>query len=126
MQEGKPIKFQPYTPLVKNSTGYESPIQIAATAISTEFDHQMGAIICKAVQGVGVDVNKYELMQALAYDRQQYKKGYEDGVRDIIERLKKRSMYDFYAHGVSYSNEFLDSLLMEAICGTLKDGDTDD
>jgi hypothetical protein len=99
---------------------YESPIELIATEVSSQLDMEMSRMVYKAIQGIGVNVDKFELEKALRYDRQQYQKGYEDGVRDIIELLKKRSTYDFYAHGVSYSNEFLDSLMRDAIRGRLK------
>lgn len=43
----------------------------------------MDGEILKAVQNVGVDVSKDELIKALKYDRGQYQKGYEDGKEDI-------------------------------------------
>lgn len=39
----------------------------------------MDGQILKAVQNVGIDVDKSELLRALKYDRNQYEKGYEDG-----------------------------------------------
>lgn len=54
---------------------YESPIKI----IQAEIDMQMEGEILKAVQRFGVDVDKKELLKALEYDRDSYKKGYEDG-----------------------------------------------
>lgn len=42
----------------------------------------MDGEIIKAVQNVGVDVSKDELIKALQYDRGQYQKGYEDGKED--------------------------------------------
>ena len=55
---------------------YESPItQIVS-------DMQMGYEngVLKAVQNVGFHVNKEELTKALLYDREQYQKGYVDGL----------------------------------------------
>ena len=65
---------------------YESPIEI----VQTQMQMQMDGEILKAVQGVGIDVNKEELVKALAYDREQYSKGYKDGVKDLAERLKNK------------------------------------
>lgn len=67
---------------------YESPIEI----IQTQMQMQMDGEILKAVQGVGIDVNKEELIKALAYDREQYSKGYKDGVKEFAERLKKEAV----------------------------------
>ena len=54
---------------------YESPINI----IYDQMRMQMDDNICRAVQNVGINVDKAELLRALAYDRGQYEKGYADG-----------------------------------------------
>lgn len=73
---------------------YESPIEI----IQTQIQMQMDGEILKAVQGVGIDVNKEELIKALAYDREQYVKGYKDGYRDgfkdFARVLKEKDGYN--------------------------------
>ena len=56
--------------------GYKSPI----TQICDEMRMYHEGECLKAVQRVGFDVNKEELAKALAYDRGQYEKGYEDGL----------------------------------------------
>ena len=53
---------------------YESPIDIIYGEIETQFEND----VLKAVQRVGVNVNKEELLKALQYDREQYSKGYAD------------------------------------------------
>ena len=55
---------------------YESPITQILGEMRTEYEN--GCI--RAVQSYGFNVNKEELAKALAYDREQYKKGYEDGL----------------------------------------------
>ncbi len=60
---------------------YESPINI----ISRQMEIQMEGEIMKAVQRVGIDVDKDELLRALRYDRGQYQKGYMDGFRDALD-----------------------------------------
>lgn len=67
---------------------YESPIDVFVTQLNVkrrEFEEKQ---ILEAVQGVGVNVDKHELEKALRYDREQYKKGYADGVKEFAERLK--------------------------------------
>lgn len=59
---------------------YESPIEIIHGQIQMEFEDN----ILKAVQNVGINVNKDALISALMYDRHQYEKGYEDGKQSII------------------------------------------
>lgn len=65
---------------------YDSPIEI----IQTQMQMQMDEGILKAVQGVGIDVNKEELVKALAYDREQYSKGYNDAIKEFMERLESK------------------------------------
>ena len=55
--------------------GYESPIKQIIGEMQTEFDGE----VMRIVQNYGIHVNKEELIDALAYDRGQYEKGYEDG-----------------------------------------------
>lgn len=66
---------------------YESPIDCFVTQFNMkrrEFEEKQ---ILEAVQGVGVNVDKHELEKALRYDREQYKKGYADGAKELAERL---------------------------------------
>ena len=57
---------------------YESPIGVIYGEITTSIENE----IYKAVQDVGILVNKEELLKALQYDRDQYDKGYLDGFGD--------------------------------------------
>lgn len=54
---------------------YKSPIEIIVGEMHTEWENG----ILKTVQNYNVNCNKEELIRALAYDRDQYRKGYEDG-----------------------------------------------
>lgn len=60
---------------------WESPIDIiyneAHNQIKQYVEEQERTIV-KAIQSVGVNVDKDELVRALMYDRQQYEKGYAD------------------------------------------------
>ena len=55
---------------------YESPITQIVSDMQMEYENG----VVRAVQNVGFHVNKEELAKALAYDRGQYDKGYEDGL----------------------------------------------
>ena len=74
---------------------YKSPIEIMHDELKMEMEGQ----VLKAVQRVGVTVDKEELIRALKYDREQYEKGYEDGLNarkwiPCSERLpEKRDWY---------------------------------
>ena len=68
--------------------GYESPIHMVTNDIRLKVENK----IAKAVLDVGIDVNKEELLKALRYDREQYDKGYRDGINEqrwipVSERL---------------------------------------
>ena len=59
---------------------YQSPIEV----IQTQMRNQIEGEIYKAVMRIGVNVDKNELHKALAYDRKQYQKGYEDRDAEIV------------------------------------------
>lgn len=72
---------------------YKSPIEIFETSMqqTVRFDKEKDALIYKAVQGVHVNVDEEELLNALKYDRQQYNKGFEDGVKEFAKLLVDKS-----------------------------------
>lgn len=53
--------------------------------MTTELNFQYENGIMKAVQDVGVIVDKEELVKALMYDRNQYDEGYRDGKKDAMK-----------------------------------------
>lgn len=59
---------------------YKSPVDL----IVSEMNLRMEGEIFKAVQNVGVNVDKDELLKALQYDRDQYQKGYADRDSEIV------------------------------------------
>lgn len=59
---------------------YQSPVDL----IISEMNMRMDGEIFKAVQNVGVNVDRDELIKALRYDRDQYKKGYADRDEEIV------------------------------------------
>lgn len=56
---------------------YESPIEIIPK-IQARIEEDFKNNVVRAVQSYGINVNKDELMKALAYDRNQYNKGFTD------------------------------------------------
>lgn len=68
---------------------YESPIEIIISDVMNEIERKQDEQIIRAVKKVDIDVNEKELRKALIYDRQQYNKGYRDGIREFAERLKE-------------------------------------
>lgn len=62
---------------------YQPPIELdQADTIMESIENQLCEYVIRAVQEVGITVDKDELLKALAYDRDQYEKGYADGKRD--------------------------------------------
>lgn len=55
---------------------YQSPIEIITKKMRTQFEDN----VFKAIQDYGIVVDKDELIKALKYDRDQYEKGYRDGL----------------------------------------------
>lgn len=67
---------------------YDSPIRLAVSKMTSQFNDD----IYNAVVKTGIDVDKDELVHALNYDRNQYEKGYRDGLKagewiSVKERL---------------------------------------
>ena len=62
---------------------YESPVNKILGEMQTTYENNC----IKAVQSYGFDVNKEELTKALAYDRNQYEKGYIDGYLEAFTKI---------------------------------------
>ena len=75
--------------------GYKSPIEIT-TDLVNNFNLQIEDGVFKAIANYDIKVDKEELLKALAYDRDQYKKGYEDAMADAIP--------------IKWINEWIDSI----------------
>lgn len=56
---------------------YESPIEVLYGQMQTEIENDL---LVKCSQTVEYNINKDELIKALKYDREQYEKGYSDGL----------------------------------------------
>ena len=63
---------------------YESPIKIITGQIKTKYEDE----IYRAVQNVGINVDREELLKALEYDRGQYATGFEDGSKHTMRQIK--------------------------------------
>ena len=63
---------------------YESPIKIVTGNIQTQIDDD----IYRAVQNVGINVDREELLKALEYDRRQYEEGFRKGEKYVLRHLK--------------------------------------
>lgn len=74
---------------------YISPVQLSYNSIR-EIEKQMMKEqenkIYKYIVEMGVNVDKYELIKALNYDRNQYDKGYNDALlilNDLIDKINE-------------------------------------
>lgn len=66
---------------------YNSPIEIAQK-MQEQYEMDVVNNVLKCVRSYGIDVDRDELIKALKYDRQQYEKGYNDGVKEFAEWYK--------------------------------------
>ena len=61
---------------------YESPVTLQIRKIAEQIEEQRENQITATIsEQMAVDIDKNELKRALAYDRDQYRRGYEDGWR---------------------------------------------
>ena len=63
---------------------YESPIKIITGQIKTNYEDA----IYRAVQNVGINVDREELIKALEYDRGQYEEGFREGEKHTLRQIK--------------------------------------
>ena len=59
---------------------YNAPIGLFVSQLRLEQEKQLEDDIFRAVQEIGITVDKDELIKALKYDRYQYVRGYTDGL----------------------------------------------
>lgn len=59
---------------------YKSPIEVIYGQLQTKFEGD----VVKAVQSYNINVDRDELIKALAYDRDQYEAGYRDAMATIV------------------------------------------
>ncbi len=79
---------------------YESPIVM-------KIKSEMDARLLRAVVEAGVTIDKEELFKALAYDRGQYEKGYEDGKQDAVLTVERDRYNEGYAKGTQDAMELM-------------------
>ena len=65
---------------------FENPVNVIYGEIQTQIEGD----VFKAIQSVGIDVDKEELLKALQYDRNQYEKGYADGYAKALDEFAER------------------------------------
>lgn len=61
---------------------YESPVELFDVAnFAKKVNEETDNYIYEYIVKLGINVNKEELIKALQYDRDQYEKGYKDGLK---------------------------------------------
>lgn len=58
---------------------WECPIQMIAEDITKDMMQKQDELLMESVHRIGFNIDKDELLKALNYDRNQYRKGYADG-----------------------------------------------
>ena len=81
---------------------YDSPIKMLVEDTIGKLDES----VWKAVINVGFDIDKEELRKALEYDRDQYRKGYEDGKLAAIVHAHWIGLFYGYADGGKVFDSF--------------------
>lgn len=65
---------------------YVSPItEIVSDVASEIIKDREDSLVMQIKQEILYDIDKEELIKALKYDREQYEKGYQDGLRHLSE-----------------------------------------
>ena len=96
---------------------YESPIEIIKGAFTTEYENG----VMTAVQKYGVNVDKEELIKALNYDREQYRKGFQDGRQGLMKiNLNDRIKVKLTDYGKEIYYHRFDDVLAQMKIKTIK------
>lgn len=67
--------------------GYDSPIKVYQL-VDEQYSYLENKVF-EVVKTMDVNVDKEELFKALAYDRNQYQKGYDAGYKKALEDVEK-------------------------------------
>lgn len=68
---------------------YESPVHLILQDVESQIDQEIERTIINVVRKFDVSVDEGEIIKALRYDRDQYAKGYKDGINDTLDKLRK-------------------------------------
>lgn len=66
---------------------YKSPITLLVQNMESQLYQKKEQTVWEAVNALGVVVDEEELSKALKYDRDQYSKGYKDGVNEVLNKI---------------------------------------
>jgi hypothetical protein len=95
---------------------YKSPIETINQQVQAKFEGD----VMELIHSYGINVDKDELVKALKYDRDQYRKGFEDGCKGATDRIKAevaREIFEEIEEHIEVSS--LCSLDIEEVKGIL-------
>ena len=73
-------------------SSYQSPITIVQKKIVEEMAESIDGEVMRYVKKIGVDIDREELLKALKYDRDQYEKGYNNGVIYATNKMTPKKL----------------------------------
>lgn len=73
-----------------NCQGYDASIKRIHDDIKTQIVKEEEKQIFQAIQNMGIVVGKEELIKALNYSRNQYSKGYQQGINKLFENIMEQ------------------------------------
>lgn len=85
---GAPLKFmlkEGQLESLESMYDYKPPIEMIVTEMQTKYEKDCVSIC----QQYGFNVDKDELAKALAYDREQYDKGFKDGYNQALKEQQE-------------------------------------
>jgi len=91
---------------------YTSPISLLISDTALKLQQKVDETIFQAAKSVAPMVDKEELIRALAYDRDQYEKGYHDGVIDS----RKHGRWVGFPECLKYPNAYADDHIVCSSC----------
>lgn len=95
---------------------YEAPFtlieQIVEQSMKAKEDFIEDAVL-NACMSVGVKIDREELIKLLTNDREQYDKGYNDGIHTLADRLKMQSVLVGDELYITMEESELDGLVKE-------------
>ena len=63
---------------------YKSPVETIRQQVQAKFEGD----VMELIHSYGINVDKDELIKALQYDRDQYRKGFADGRKGMMDKIK--------------------------------------
>ena len=75
---------------------YKSPIEIIYGEMTNKLENE----VFTAVQNIGINIDKDELIKALKYDRDQYHSGYSDAMMSAVEVVRCKDC-KFMEHAIN-------------------------